>query len=139
VAFQHSFTVRFGEVDAAGVVYFARIFDYAHRAYEDVLTHLGFPLDRILQEDGWGMPLVHAEADFVRPMRLGESLTVDVDITALSERRVSFGFSIRDDRDTVRAVVRCDHAFVDIASFRGRQAPSDFVEAAQRLGLIREA
>jgi 1,4-dihydroxy-2-naphthoyl-CoA hydrolase len=135
VSFSVPFVVRFGEVDAAGVVYFARIFDYAHRAYEDLLVAMGLPLGRILADDGWGMPLVHAEADFSRPMRLGESLIVDVSIAELAERRVSFAFAIRDAEGTTRATVRCDHAFVDMATFRGRSAPSDFVEAAHRLGL----
>jgi len=138
VAFSSALVVRFGEVDAAGVVYFSRIFDYAHRAYEDMLAAMDLPLNRILKEDGWGMPLVHAEADFSRPMHLGESLVVDVEVAELGERRVSFAFQIRDLSGQSRAEVRCDHAFVDMATFRGRTAPSAFVDGVHRLGLLRQ-
>lgn len=130
--------MRFGEVDAAGVVYFVRIFDYAHRAFEGLLAHIGLPIAGLFQAQRWGMPLVHAEADFERPMRLGEVLEVRVVVAELGEKRVSFAFSICDEAGVQRATVRCDHAFVDLKTFRGCSAPPEFVVAVERLGLVGE-
>jgi 1,4-dihydroxy-2-naphthoyl-CoA hydrolase len=138
LTFSLPIVVRFGEVDAAGVVYFVRIFDYAHRAFEALLTHVGFPIEDLFQAQRWGMPLVHAEADFVRPMRLGEVLEVQVTVAELGEKRISFAFVIRDEAGLQRATVRCDHAFVDLKTFRGRSAPPEFVAAVERLGFVGE-
>ena len=82
----HKHTVRFGECDPAGVVYFPTFFDWFHQAmeswfeqglqrpYADVLQHVGFPA-------------VHTEADFRRPCRLGEALDIEVRVGDLGKKR----------------------------------------------------
>jgi len=37
VSFHTTIPVRFQDVDSAGVLFFGRIFDYCHHAYEDLI------------------------------------------------------------------------------------------------------
>lgn len=64
--------VRFQDVDAAGVVFFARYFDLVHDAYAAFLESRGHPLASMFATPAWILPLRHAEADYLRPLRLGD-------------------------------------------------------------------
>src|SRR5690606_35065652 len=83
-AFSAEVAVKFQDVDAAGIVFFARFFDYVHGAYEGFLTASGSPLPDVLREKSWAAPLRHAEADYLRPARYGDILLVEL-VAAHSE------------------------------------------------------
>ncbi len=68
----YTHAVRFSEVDGAGIVFFSRVFEIAHAAYEAWLSEGGAPLAVVLAAADWVLPLVRAEADYHAPMRLGD-------------------------------------------------------------------
>ena len=78
--FRHPLQVRLHAIDAAGVMFFAHLFRYAHDAYEAYMARIGLPLPEVIQRRHWLLPLVHAEADYRAPMRHGERLEVAVRI-----------------------------------------------------------
>lgn len=131
---EHAFTVTFSEVDAAGIVFFSRIFEYCHAAYEGALAAGGMPLGQILAEEDWVLPLVRAEADFKRPMRLGESLRVRVSLGETGESSADVDFQILDAEDRVRATARCVHVCLDRSSFRPRRIAKAWLAAMQAAG-----
>ena len=136
MAFVHRHIVRFGDTDPAGIVFFARVFEYAHEAFEDCLAAGGLPLQTMLAQADWAMPLIHAEADYRAPMRLGEVLDVEVALAARSESSLTLAFAIRGAEDgKVRATVRHVHVAVDRANFAKRALPTVVVEAFARAGI----
>ncbi|MCB9745967.1 MAG: acyl-CoA thioesterase [Alphaproteobacteria bacterium] len=134
MAYAHAFTVTFSEVDAAGIVFFSRTFEYCHAAYEAALAAGGLPLARILSEQDWVLPLVRAEADFKRPMRLGEALTVQVRLGELGDSSATLDFRIVDAEGRLRASARCVHVCLDQASFRPRRIAGAWVDAMRAAG-----
>jgi acyl-CoA thioesterase FadM len=140
MAFHHRFTARFHQVDSAGVVFFGRFFEIAHDAFEAFLDE-AFGADSPMDGGGWAMPLVHAEADFRRPVRRGDRLLVETRVLRASTRSVTFAHRIRgaDDPADERAVVQLKHAFVALPAFHSIDRPPVFAEACQRLGLLEQA
>lgn len=136
MAFHHRRTVRFGDTDPAGIVFFARVFEYAHEAFEDCLAAGDLPLQVMLAQADWAMPLVHAEADYRAPMRLGEALEVEVAIAARSETSLTLAFTVRGAVDgKIRATVRHVHVAVDRASFAKRAVPAEVMVAFEGAGV----
>ena len=78
------FTLTLRDTDAAGVAFFAAYFSLAHEAYERALAACGAPLHTWLDE--LHLPIVHAEADYSAPMRLGDQLTLHVGYAKLGKR-----------------------------------------------------
>ncbi|MFP4063447.1 MAG: acyl-CoA thioesterase, partial [Halochromatium sp.] len=76
---EHRFRVALHDTDAAGVLFFAHLFRHAHDAYEAMMARIGWPLDGLIRERQLGLPLVHAEADYRRPMRHGDQVAVRVE------------------------------------------------------------
>ena len=107
-AFVTQLKVRFGDVDPAGIVYFPKIYDYIHEAFEELWEeHVGARYYHLLNERRVGFPLVHSEVDFKSPLRFGDRPLVRVTCTALG--RTSIGLRYRftvDDRPCVRADMR---------------------------------
>lgn len=70
--------VRFNEVDAAGIVFYPRFYDYFHMVFEDFFEPAtGIPYVVWIRERKIGFPAVHVETNFRSPLRYG----MDVEIT----------------------------------------------------------
>lgn len=136
--FVHQTTIRFSEVDAAQVVYFSRLFELAHVAFEELMCAAGFPVGEVFSKGDWGMPLVHSQADYRRPWRLGEQVRIEGRILEMTDRRVAFEYGFFDQEGTRRTRVEMHHAFVSLDSFKARSIPPGFREAMMALGLVGE-
>jgi 4-hydroxybenzoyl-CoA thioesterase len=111
--------VGFDEVDAAGVVYFARFFGWCHDAMAAMLAELEGGYHRLVTERGLGLPAVHVEADFSAPLRFGDSARIEVTVERIGESSVTLLFHIERARDGLSvATVRHVVVLTDLAAFR---------------------
>jgi len=134
--FVHETTVRFSQVDAAQVVYFARAYEMAHEAFEELMAASGLPIGPLFEQSDWGMPLVHSEARYRRPWRLGERIRIEGTINKISERSVEFEYNFLDSQSRVRTTVVMRHAFVSLKTFQPQSVPETFRSAMKQLGLV---
>lgn len=93
--FRTTVSVRFGDVDPAGIVYFPRIYEYLHEAFEDVWEqHVGERYYRMIQDERRGFPLVHSEVDFKSPLRFGDVVDVRVTCTKLGNSSTTLRYRL---------------------------------------------
>lgn len=112
--FTYETQVRLQDTDAAGVVYFADQFDYAHAAYEVFLEEEGVGLGSLLDHDYLQIPIVHAEADYHQPLRLGERIRIELEFADIEETKFSSNFRIvKIASEEVAAVLQTVHVAVD--------------------------
>jgi 1,4-dihydroxy-2-naphthoyl-CoA hydrolase len=114
--------VRFGDTDAAGVVYFANVLSICHEAYEAALIAAGIEAKTFFRGETLAVPIVHASVDFHRPIQVGDRLTVQVvpQITSLNEFEVRYELWIEGEaRVASHALTR--HVCID-AKTRSRIA-----------------
>ena len=138
MAFVHTTTIRFADVDAAQVVYFSRVYEMAHATYEEIMAASGLPIRSVFERREWGMPLVHTEAQYRRPWRLGERVSIAGSIDEVTDKSVAFAYRFLDDDGQERTVVNMRHVFVSLRSFESCSVPREFTDAMQRLGLLGE-
>jgi len=120
----HRHEVRLQDVDAAGVVFFARHLEFAHDGMIRVLAAAGWPVPRKLAEGAPLAPLRHAEADFLAPLRFGDAVTVHAVAAHLRETELAAGFRlVREGDGVVVSTVQLVHVFVDPATFRRVPVP----------------
>jgi 1,4-dihydroxy-2-naphthoyl-CoA hydrolase len=122
VAYSEVRRVRFQDVDAAGIVFFARVFDYFHDAYVGFLRARGVPLEAALRDGSWVAPLSRAEADYRRPLRFGDEVEVRVESVEVSETEYTVRYRIEVDGKTA-CVGRTRHVSVDPETFRRTPVP----------------
>ena len=131
--FADELSIRFQDVDAAGVLFYARLFDYLHGAYEGLLESAGCPLPTVLREKQWLAPLRHAEADYFLPLKFGVRVTVHVACADLQESEIALGYRIVTEEGAVAAVGQTVHTFLDPTSQQRRPVP---VELASLLTTV---
>ncbi len=82
--YEHELHVRFGDVDAAGIAYFPRIYGYLHEVFESLWErHCGVRYHELIAVRRLGFPLVHSEVDFRSPLRFGDRPLTRVTCTRL--------------------------------------------------------
>jgi len=67
-------TVRWADVDAAGRIYYARIFDYAGEGEWELIHSLGLSRKELAKT--YDFPRVHAECHFKKMLDLGARFTI---------------------------------------------------------------
>ncbi|NLI81876.1 MAG: acyl-CoA thioesterase [Deltaproteobacteria bacterium] len=128
-----SIPVRFGDTDPYGVVYFASYFRYCHHGIEEFFRTLGFRPGALFrnQEKGFGLPIVGASCDFLRPVRYGDFLRLVVTIFHMKEKSLTFQFQFhRNDSPELVAQGRATLVCID-ASWRSRPLPEDLTAVMQ--------
>src|SRR5438270_8216352 len=118
MSFEHQRRVRFQDVDAAGIVFFAHVLTFCHEAYEELLRTEGLPIEGLVKAGGIGYPLRHAEVDFLAPLRIGMLVRVRVSVGKLSERSYRLDFALVDEAGTQLATAFTAHVAVDLAAMR---------------------
>jgi len=92
------YPVRFGDIDHAGVMYYPRMFDRIHRAFEDFWGDVtGRSYAAVLNGDGVGFPLVDVHAKFRKPFRFGETLRVFIAVRRIGTKSISFRVRLGQD------------------------------------------
>lgn len=88
--FRTSLRIRFAHCDPAGIVYFPRYFDLFHSVMENwFVDGMGIDYWRTLREERIGFPSVHAEADYLKPSRMGDILAFELKVERLGERSMT--------------------------------------------------
>lgn len=77
--FARDVTVRFGDCDPAGIVFYPRYFEMINNLVEDWCAQaLGMSFREMHLERDLGLPTVHVETSFVAPSELGEVLRAEL-------------------------------------------------------------
>ncbi|HXV74128.1 MAG TPA: thioesterase family protein [Sphingomonadales bacterium] len=111
--FVHNVKIRFGHVDAAGIVFHPRYFEMANDAIEDWFSQLGFPFSDMHLKKEFGVPLVHIEADFLRPTRLGDELALTLTVSKMGRSSLELNIAAAC-RGEARFVMNAVIAYVDL-------------------------
>lgn len=125
-SFQWTSPVRFQDVDAAGIVFFARFAEYVHDAYVALLDELGTGLATVLRERSWAAPIRHVEIDYFRPVRFGDRVTTALVAAHVADTEVALGWQVLRESEVV-AVAQTVHTFVDPGSFQRIPVPEAFL------------
>lgn len=91
--------VRFADVDAARLVFFARFLDYCHEAIEAMFAGLEGGYPHMVQARDLGIPTVRVNAEFVSPLRYGDVARFEIDVLRLGRASFTLRHTIRRDGD----------------------------------------
>jgi YbgC/YbaW family acyl-CoA thioester hydrolase len=131
--FKHSLTVPFQDIDAAGVVFYAHLFRYAHEAYEHFMQQIGCSLQALLAEGSYLLPLVHAEADYRRPLHHADRLKIELWLKRLGQTSFTLGYRVLGDNQTEHASLETVHVALDRETQRPVALPDSLRVALQQL------
>jgi 4-hydroxybenzoyl-CoA thioesterase len=109
MSYAREFAVPFGVVDHARVVYYPRFFDFFHRTFEAWFGALGASYPQLVLEENLGFPTVRVETEFVKPVRYGDRLRVELELAEVGRRSITVRYTavrLPDGEVAARATVK---------------------------------
>lgn len=133
--FRTTLTIRFGDIDYAGIVYYPRIVHFFHVAMEEFFSKgLGNDYAHVLKEHRLGLPTVHLEVDFRRPFQFGDRVDVEVFVERLGNRSLHWRYRIfQRNSDEISVEGRVVTACVDLDTFTTIAVPDWLRDEIQKL------
>ena len=129
-------TVRFGDIDRAGIAYYPNLYHYCHVAFEEFFENfVGLSYPRLIEEHHIGFPTVRVESYFRRPIKYGDVLRVTVGVARVGESSVNFEFrASRASEGQVCFMTSHILVAVDMTTFRPVRIPEFLRDAFRRAG-----
>jgi len=124
--------VRYADTDQMRHAYYGVYFEYFEQGRSDLMRGIGLPYPQ-LEEMGFQLPVIEAHAEYKRPARYDDQLTV---VTMLREKpvaRVRLDYTVYKDRqEDVIAEGYTIHGFLNIATGKPTRAPALFLEHIEK-------
>jgi YbgC/YbaW family acyl-CoA thioester hydrolase len=119
--------INFYECDPAGIIFYSRVFDFCHSAYEQLI--MSFQLD----QDYWNnpnyvVPIIHSHCDYIKPLKYGDEILIEVSVSILKQSSFELTYKIKL-KDEIYALVKTVHVFVSKGDWNKREIPSDIMKA----------
>ena len=93
-------TVRFGDCDPAGLVYYPALFHYCHAAMEEFFAaRCGVTYARLMSDERVGFPTVNVRAEFYEPFVYGDVASVEVWVSSVGRTSATFEYRLRRAAD----------------------------------------
>jgi 4-hydroxybenzoyl-CoA thioesterase len=103
--------IRFEEVDAAGIVFFARFLGYGHEAMEHFFGGLPGGYAHLIMQRRIGLPAVNVTMSFKSPVKYGEVLRIETSTAHLGNRSATLRYRMFRTHDEVLAA-EVEHTIV---------------------------
>ena len=125
VPFRAHLKVRFGDIDHAGIVYYPRFLHYFHVGLEEFFgSEVGTEYHAVINEERVGLPVVHLEIDFRRPLRFGDEIDVEVRGLDLGRTSVTWHYAVWKQDGSLAAEARIVTVSLDMDTFEKRPLPA---------------
>lgn len=126
------YTIKLHDTDAAGILFFANQFKFAHDLYQRFMDDIGFPLQERFTSGDFLLPIVHAEADFYGALTVGDTVEVSLRVAAIGETSFTLDYQIIDLDGKEVGSAKTVHVTID-STKRGKIAlPKPFRTALEK-------
>jgi 4-hydroxybenzoyl-CoA thioesterase len=118
--------VRFADVDAARIVFFARYHDYCHDALEGLFEALEGGYPRLTMVRDVGIPTVRLDTTYKAALRYGDVALFEIEVLRIGGSSVKVRHTVRRERDReVCATIEQVFVAVNLTSLQPVPLPDD--------------
>src|SRR5688500_19137651 len=132
--FSTRITVRFGDCDPAGLVYYPALLHYCHVAMEEFFAaRCGVGYARLVNERRLGFPTVNLRAEFFEPFVYGDEAEVEVWVSSVGRASATFEYRLRRASDrALCATATHVHVAMSLDERRAVPVPEDLRRAFEQ-------
>ena len=85
--------VDYPMIDSANIAYYPRIYDLAHRFFEECWQEIcGFSYPELINVRKIGFPIVNAKTDFIAPLRYGDTVKANIWISRVGKKSCTWQY-----------------------------------------------
>ncbi|GAB4296005.1 MAG: hypothetical protein Kow0098_18870 [Ignavibacteriaceae bacterium] len=110
--FIYNTKIKFTDCDPAGVMFFGKIFEICHNAYQEMIDSFN------LKEDFWtskkfAVPIIHSEADYLKPLVTGDKIVIEITVSNLKSFMFDLYYECKNEKGEICDRIRTTHVFID--------------------------
>ena len=120
--FKYSHIIKFHEVDAAGIIFFANVYKIAHDAYQNFLFSLDLD-ENYFESKHYAIPLVHSSADYLKPIKFNDTVTIEVKVVKLGESSFELNYNFLNEKNEITVQVETVHVMIEKENFKKTNIP----------------
>jgi len=117
--------VEFGMCDIGGILFFAKIFDLTHSAYEELVLNSNLKQNYFANKQ-FAIPLISTSAEFYKPIKLHQALEINITVSRIGNSSFELTTLFFDENGEAKATVKTNHVFVDKIEFKKVDIPNEF-------------
>jgi 4-hydroxybenzoyl-CoA thioesterase len=118
--------IRFEEVDAAGIVFFAHFVGYAHEAMEQLFAGLDGGYSALILGRRVGLPAVHMDVSFSAPVRYGDGLRIETTAARIGNRSATLRYKMfRQSDGALSTDFKHTVVTTDLRALKSCEMPAD--------------
>ena len=125
--FTYKRKINFYDCDAAGILFFARIYELCHSAYEEMIASFNIGED-FWNNDSYIVPIIKSEASYHKPLRYGETAIVEIKVEQLRPSSFELNYLCKNEQGEITDKVRTVHVFVDQKTWKKKEIPTKIFE-----------
>jgi YbgC/YbaW family acyl-CoA thioester hydrolase len=96
--FIHKTKVRMFHTDSARILFFGSFYLLVQEAFEEFLISRGLNIATFINHPTHLLPVVHSEADYKKPLRLGDPISIGVEVGRVGETSITLDFTVWNRR-----------------------------------------
>ncbi len=125
---EENVTVRFEDADPAGLVFYPRAVAMAHALIEELIARSPLGWAGWFASPSYAAPVRKVDAEFLRPMRAGETFRARAEVERIGSTSVTFVVEL-GNADAPAARIRSVHVLIDKVTGRPVPVPGAVREA----------
>lgn len=116
--------IQFYDCDPAGILFFSKVFDICHAAYEILLEQKEAERNYFDDPD-IAIPLVHAESNYVQPISYGMRVITDIQVKEIGDTSFTISYRITSSKGDLLASVKTIHVCISKHNWQKIGVPED--------------
>lgn len=125
--------IKLYHTDAANLIFYSNLFNLAHECYEEFMENSGFSILKIIDEGKIMIPVVHAEADFIKPIRLGDSIEIQLTLFSTGKSSYKLDYNFYNEYKEKVAFARIAHVVVSVKDRKPMKIPEELFKNLETL------
>jgi len=98
---EYHFQVRWGETDAAGIVFYPSFYAWMDEATHHYFSEIGYPTTKMFEDSKMGIPLCEAKCVFKAPLFFGDQVTIVTTIEDIGNKVFVINHTFMKEGQTV--------------------------------------
>jgi len=116
--------INFYDCDPAGILFYAKIYELCHSAYEEMIQSFNLKEDYWSNED-YIVPIIHSEATYHKPLVYNSFVEIELSVANLSSSAFKLFYACKNENGELCVEVKTTHVFVDKKTWKKKQIKDD--------------
>ena len=125
--FTYKTIINFYDCDPAGILFYGRIYNLCHSAYEDMIRSFNLSADYWVNDD-FVVPIIHSEASYHKPLKHTDEVIIEIKVKQLRASSFELEYECKNNSGEKCVVVKTVHVFLDKIIWKKKEMDKEVFE-----------